>query len=376
MPFGDKLDLKRNVVRFDDIYARIIEAAARDAGLEPIRCDMLEESGFIHRKMLEQIRDAAVAIVDISLLNANVFYELGVRHTLRKAVTILIRRKGTNVPFNIANLNVIEYDETKPRGIADTKRRISTFIKNGLQTKKIDNLVQEILQPSITLGAKPIGRQRTTKFRLRGRKSRICVITGDLQNVHGKDVWVNAENTNMQMARFYDWAVSSVIRYYGAVRDATGHVQDDVIAKELAKKMKGKGSVPPATVIPTGPGELRASHEVKAIFHAAAVEGEIGEGYRPIANLGKCITNALALFDSPQFRAQRLRTILFCLLGAGVAPPQDVDCIVRTLVEGALSYLDAHPDTAAEEIYFLAYKEAELDICMSVLSSYPELSRA
>lgn len=44
---------------------------------------------------------------------------------------------------------------------------------------------------------------------------RIAIITGDLRNVRGMDVWVNAENTNMQMARFYDRSMSGIVRYYG-----------------------------------------------------------------------------------------------------------------------------------------------------------------
>ena len=94
MPFGEKVDLKGKKVKFDDIYAMLLAPAIRVSGLEPVRCDELYESGLIQRKMLEEyIRDARAAVVDISLLNANVFYELGVRHTLRKAVTVLVRRK-------------------------------------------------------------------------------------------------------------------------------------------------------------------------------------------------------------------------------------------------------------------------------------------
>jgi len=55
----------------------------------------------------------------------------------------------------------------------------------------------------------------------------VCIISGDIRNVTGIDVWVNSENTEMQMARFFDRSVSSVIRYLGAVRDEAGHVLKD-----------------------------------------------------------------------------------------------------------------------------------------------------
>src|SRR5688572_7033261 len=133
MPFGEKVDLKGRKVKFDDIYAKLLAPAISNSGLQPVRCDELYESGLIQRKMLEHIRDARAAVVDISLLNANVFYELGVRHTLRKAVTVLVRRKGTSVPFNIGNMNVIEYDETDHTSLADAKSRIADFLVNGLR---------------------------------------------------------------------------------------------------------------------------------------------------------------------------------------------------------------------------------------------------
>lgn len=378
MPFGERTDLQGKTVKFDDIYTYIIGEAVTEAGLTPIRCDEVQESGFIHRKMLEHIRDANVAVVDISLLNANVFYELGIRHTLRRSLTVLIRRTGTSVPFNIANLNVIEYDETDLASVATAKRRIKEFIQNGMREGKNDSLVHEVLELNIGPKAKRLTRRQVYEYGFRDRQTKICVVAGDIQNVKGVDVWVNSENTNMQMARFYDWSVSSVIRYLGATRDVTGHVErteDDRIANELATIMKGKLSVPAGTVIPTGPGELERSHGVKAVLHAAAVEGEVGAGYRPIENLPGCVTNALAMVDSPAFRARGLKSIIFPLLGAGVGP-QKLSDIVRGLFEAAVSYVDANPDTIFERICFLAWSDVELEVCLSALSSFPELGRA
>ena len=106
---------------------------------------------------------------------------------------------------------------------------------------------------------------------------RIAIITGDLRNVRGMDVWVNAENTNMQMARFYDRSMSGIVRYYGARKNQAGHVVEDVIANELASSMENTFSVPPGHVIATGSGEL-ARQGVKRILHAAAVDGAVGGG--------------------------------------------------------------------------------------------------
>jgi O-acetyl-ADP-ribose deacetylase (regulator of RNase III) len=376
MPFGEKVDLKGRKVKFDDIYARLLAPAIAASGLQPVRCDEVYESGLIQRKMLEYIRDARAAVVDISLLNANVFYELGVRHTLRKSVTVLVRRKGTAVPFNIGSMNVIEYDESDQASVADTRTRIGDFLINGLRGTTTDSLVHELLDLNVTSAAKPITRQQVYQYAFRGRSTAMLLVTGGIENIRGVDVWVNAENTNMQMARFYEWGISSVIRYYGARRDATGLVArsaDDLIANVLAAIMGEKLSVPGGTVIPTTAGELLASHGVKAIFHAAAVQGQVGKRYRPVENVANCVTNALQLMDSPALRDRGLTSIAFPLLGAGVEPER-LGPIVRELFEAAVSYVERTPDTRIERICFLPWTTIELETCLSQLESFAELS--
>ncbi len=111
MPFGEKKDADGVDIDFDDIYRFFFRKAIESLGLDCIRCDEIAEAGSIHEKMFEQLYKADVVVVDITSLNANVFYELGVRHTLQKSVTVLIRRKGTSIPFNIQGLQVVEYDQ-------------------------------------------------------------------------------------------------------------------------------------------------------------------------------------------------------------------------------------------------------------------------
>ena len=72
--------------------------------------------------MLSTILEDRVAVVDTSTLNANVFYELGVRHALRRSTTVLIQRKGSTRPFNIAGMATLDY-ETTPGSLADGRRR-------------------------------------------------------------------------------------------------------------------------------------------------------------------------------------------------------------------------------------------------------------
>src|SRR3954447_2063671 len=318
MPFGGKRDVQGALVDFDQIYDKFVIPTVTAAGLVCERCDRMDETGNIHRRMFQLIWAADVALVDLSLLNPNVFYELGIRHALRRSSTILMRRKGTGVPFNVSNLDVIEYDETDAAGLDAVRAKILNAIRSGYERGHVDNYVSEVLNLSIHDVPRPLRERRTYRYAVQGADGkRLSVVTGDLRNIQGIDIWVNSENTNMQMARYYDFSVSSVIRYEGAERTLAGHVQRDVINDELTALMGGSYAVPPAHVIATGAGQLTPNNGVKHVFHVAAVEGGIGLGYRVIESVDRCVTNALKLADSPAFRDKNLRSVLFPLLGIG-----------------------------------------------------------
>lgn len=371
MPFGEKQDVAGVTVNFDLFDDTFIVPTVEGAGLSCERADRVDEAGNIHRRMFELIWTADVAIVDLSLLNPNVFYELGIRHALRNSTTILLRRRGTNIPFNVSNLSVIEYDETDAQNLTAVGQKIGRYIRAGYERGHVDNYVNDVLGLRISARPKPVTVRQVFRYAIDGLDGKhINIITGDLRNIHGIDVWVNSENTNMQMARYYEPFVSSVIRYEGAEKSITGRVTDDTINNELQRLMAGESSVPQAHVIPTTAGQLTANNGVKWIFHVAAVAGSIGHGYRVIEPIDQCVTNVLRLADSPRFAQQPLRSVLFPLLGIGT-PLHSERETVQSLFAAAQSYLLNFPSSRIEEVYFVAWSESELSLCRSILAGTP-----
>lgn len=194
---------------------------------------------------------------------------------------------------------------------------------------------------------------------------RIGIVTGDLRRVRCADVWVNSENTMMQMARFEEFSVSSIIRYEGAVRDDLGRVTDDGVAKELARRLAGRGPVSPATAITTGPGELRHSG-VRHLVHVAAVQGEPGAGFRQVREVGRCVTNVLSEVDGLG-EHPTARRVLFPLLGVGQGGGE-LEPTINAMVNAAADYFTAHPATRVGTVFLLAYTDAELTTCRRVLA--------
>jgi O-acetyl-ADP-ribose deacetylase (regulator of RNase III) len=380
MPFGEKPNIDGEVINFDHVYEYIIKKSIESLDITCIRCDEIGEAGSIHEDMFQHIFEDDVAVVDLTSLNANVLYELGVRHALRDSVTVLIQKKGTPIPFNIQGFRIIEYELDLP-GIDKAQKDIAEFVRGGLdKPENNDSVVHKVL-PDLKVMRGESKPKRTAKrltkqeiFEYKFKKTphrRIALITGDIRDVEVADIWVNSENRNMQMARYYDRSISGIIRYLGAKKDEfTGHVVDDTIANELAEIMRNYREVPAGQVIPTGSGELAETHNVKRIFHAASVAGQIGSGYSPISNIDACITNALKKADD--LRDEELKSILFPLMGTGTGKGSLKENAQR-LIQAAISYLDANPDSSIDIVYFITSSDIKLETCQAILDEADEI---
>ena len=202
MPFGEKPDVDGTILDFDKVHNYIIKEAIEGMGIKCVRCDEISKAGWIHADMFDYIHQAEVAVVDITTLNANVFYELGVRHALRDSVTVLIRKKGTRIPFDLQGFRVIDYGEDMA-DVHQAKKEIAQFVENGLKLRHSDSPVHHALDLETGTTPEPLKKCEVFEYRLHENpEKRVCLITGDIQNVKIADIWVNSENTNMQMARF------------------------------------------------------------------------------------------------------------------------------------------------------------------------------
>jgi O-acetyl-ADP-ribose deacetylase (regulator of RNase III) len=197
-------------------------------------------------------------------------------------------------------------------------------------------------------------------------KKQIGLSAGDIREVKTVDIWVNSENTNMQLARYYDPSISGIIRYLGAKKDAFGEVTEDgdTIEIELKKCLGNRRVVQPATVIATDSGELKRTHNVKKVFHVASVRGQAGSKYAAIANLQECITACLQKAD--EFKDLPCRSILFPLLGSGAAN-EPVTKTAPLLIQAAISYLQKNAASTIDTVFFLAFTDVELEECRAIL---------
>lgn len=118
MPFGKKKGADGQPYDFNEIYRLLIKPALIEAGFDPFRADEETASGDILTDMFQELLLADLVISDLSIDNANAFYELGIRHALRKRGTVHIQAGRAYMPFDIFNVRTLQYHIT-PEGVPD-----------------------------------------------------------------------------------------------------------------------------------------------------------------------------------------------------------------------------------------------------------------
>jgi hypothetical protein len=110
MGFGKKPDFATGrTLNLDSSYHALIKPVVEQAGLECIRADEILHTGVIDVPMYQQLLLADVVIADISTVNANAIYELGVRHALRPRTTIVISEDQLKYPFDLNHISISKY---------------------------------------------------------------------------------------------------------------------------------------------------------------------------------------------------------------------------------------------------------------------------
>jgi hypothetical protein len=110
MPFGRKPGTGGAMIDFDVVYNALIKPAIEAADLLPLRADEAKAGGITHKPMFERLILCEFAVADLTTANANVFYELGVRHAVKPATTMLLyAADGSRLPFDLAPMRTLPY---------------------------------------------------------------------------------------------------------------------------------------------------------------------------------------------------------------------------------------------------------------------------
>lgn len=134
-PIGEEDSIERK--HANTMLKHLITPVAEELNLKVVRADLIDKSGIINQQILQYISKSGYCIADLSFGNANVFYELGVRHTCLLP-TIQIKRKIDKLPFDVAQGRTITINVDDPYTIMDRIDSAKKELKEHL-TKMIQN---------------------------------------------------------------------------------------------------------------------------------------------------------------------------------------------------------------------------------------------
>src|SRR5262245_6322711 len=109
MPLGRKAASGGGVVDFEDVYSLLIAPAVREADLEPLRAEKDPTAGIIHKPMFERLILCPYAVADLTLADANVSYQIGVRQAVRPQSTLFLFAEGARQPLDVQDIPAIQY---------------------------------------------------------------------------------------------------------------------------------------------------------------------------------------------------------------------------------------------------------------------------
>jgi hypothetical protein len=141
-PIGDPGSETRK--RADQVLRHVIEPAVNACGFEAIRADRISEPGMITSQVIQHIVDDPLVIADLTGSNPNVFYELAIRHAIRKPLVQLIQ-KGEKIPFDVAGMRTIPVDHKDLDSVDEARTEIER------QIRAVENKRPEEIDSPITV---------------------------------------------------------------------------------------------------------------------------------------------------------------------------------------------------------------------------------
>src|SRR5262245_15572501 len=136
-PFGTKRDID-----FEAVERDLIAPALSRLDITGRTTAEITRAGNIRADMFQLLLIADIVIADMSIHNANVFYELGVRHALRDKRTFLIRASVDEVPFDLKTDRYLSYDPKAPGASLDA---LIASISATLREQVVDSPVYDLI---------------------------------------------------------------------------------------------------------------------------------------------------------------------------------------------------------------------------------------
>ena len=213
MPFGIKPGPDGQPVDFNRVYAELIKPALERAGLFAFRADEETRAGDIRVDMFQELLIADLVVVDLTIDNPNVWYELGVRHALRARGVVLVSGGQATKAFDVYTDRKLRYgiSEGGPdsASLDDDIERLCGMIRDSMESwhgrkmSPVYQLIPNLMEPdwrSLRVGdfrefwdAYEAWERRIVQARRQGRVGDMLVLADEAPVAAFRaDAWIRA----------------------------------------------------------------------------------------------------------------------------------------------------------------------------------------
>lgn len=118
---------------FEHVLEHLFIPAVKEAGMTPVP-PIAEGADLIHARIIEQLERASLVLCDMTSLNPNVFFELGIRTALDKPISLVKDDLTQSVPFDTGIINYHEYaSDLRPWIIKSQIRDLAAHLSKSTQ---------------------------------------------------------------------------------------------------------------------------------------------------------------------------------------------------------------------------------------------------
>jgi hypothetical protein len=116
------------------VYEKVIKFVFQLHNFKCIRGDEIYRDGNIVEQIKNEIQNCDLVLCDLTYNNPNVFFELGLAHSLNKRI-IHITQEPANIPFDVKTTRAIPYTDSKT-GLLDLRDELSKFVNEMFPNKQ------------------------------------------------------------------------------------------------------------------------------------------------------------------------------------------------------------------------------------------------
>lgn len=115
--------------RSDQVFNHVIEPVVSRLGYHADRADRMTDPGMIADQIVQRLLEDDLVVADLTGHNANVFYELALRHAIRKPVVLIIAADET-IPFDVNQSRAIFFDYRDLDSVHECKQNLEAQIRS------------------------------------------------------------------------------------------------------------------------------------------------------------------------------------------------------------------------------------------------------